>query len=218
MLTQFWIHCLSLSVFDKKMRRPSLKWKRIHWFSCSDYQRWLSDPRAYGSYVKTRFAYATMSEEGLLSYADLALFEVYDSFSRLDRAAFGDLSWDGKVRIVSRWKCDLPRNYYFGKVAIPEQDPFSRKYQPLYGWYRRVSKSVKSPRIQAVKSVDLLAEIDSSNCMDAIESKQVCLDELDRTRLIAEALSLSRSRGVKPPYFKSMSDAEIRDYISGQLA
>ena len=66
--------------------------------------------------------------------------------------------------------------------------------------------------------MDLLAETDGYNCMDAIESQQVCWDELDRTRLIAEDLSLSRSRGVKPPYFKSMSDAEIRDYISGQLA
>ena len=218
MLTQFWIHCLSLSVFDKKMRRPSLKWKRIHWFSCSDYQRWLSDSRAYGSYFKTRFAYATMSEEGLLSYADLALFEVYDSFSRLDRAAFGDLSWDGKVRVVSRWKCDLPRDYYFGKVAIPEHDPFSRKYQPVYGWYRRTLQSIKATKMLAVKSVNLLAEIDVYKRMDAIESQAVCLDELDRTRLIAEALSLSRSRGVKPPYFRSMSDGEIRDYISGKLA
>ena len=66
--------------------------------------------------------------------------------------------------------------------------------------------------------MNLLAEIDFDKCMDAIEFQRVCLDELDRTRLIAEPLSLSRSKGIKPPYFKSMSDAEIRDYISGQLA
>ena len=66
--------------------------------------------------------------------------------------------------------------------------------------------------------MNLLAEIDDFKRMDAIKSQGVCLDELDRTRLIAEALSLSRSKGIKPPYFNSMSDAEIRDYISGQLA
>ena len=53
--------------------------------------------------------------------------------------------------------------------------------------------------------------------MDAIEYQEICLDDFDRTRLIAEALSLSRSKGIKTSYFKSMSDVEIRDYISGKL-
>ena len=138
------------------------------------------------------------------------MFEVYESFSRLNQAAFGELSWDGKVRIVTRWKCDLHKDYHWGEVAIFEQEPFSRKEQPIYGWYCLVSKSVKNPKRQAVKSVNLLAEIDGDERMDAIEFQRVCLDDLDRTRLIAEALSLSRSNGIKPPYFKSISDAEIR--------
>ncbi len=74
------------------------------------------------------------------------MFEVYDSFSRLDRAAFGDLSWDGKVRIVSCWKCDLPKDYYWGEVVISEPDPFSKKYQSIYGWCSRALKSVKNPK------------------------------------------------------------------------
>ena len=65
------------------------------------------------------------------------MFEVYESFSRLNQAAFGDLSWDGKVRIVRCWKCDLSKDYYWGEVVISEPDPFSRKYQPVYGCYRR---------------------------------------------------------------------------------
>ena len=146
------------------------------------------------------------------------MFEVYDSFSRLDQAAFGDLSWDGKVRIVSGWKCDLPKDYYWGEMAISEPDPFSKNYQPIYGWYCRAFKSVKNTKMQALKSVNLLAKIDGYKCMDAIESQRVCLDEFDRTRLIAKALSLSRSKEIKPAYFKSMSDVEIRDYISGQFA
>ena len=56
------------------------------------------------------------------------MFEVYESFSCLDKAAFGDLSWDGKVRIVSRWKCDLLKDYYWGEVAISEPESFSKKY------------------------------------------------------------------------------------------
>ncbi len=54
--------------------------------------------------------------------------------------------------------------------------------------------------------------------MDAIEYQRFCLDDFDRNILITEALSLSRSKGIKPPDFKSMFNAEIRDYISGQLA
>ena len=146
------------------------------------------------------------------------MFEVYDSFSRLYQAAFGELFWDGKVRIVRRRKCDLPKDYYWGEVVISEPDPFSKKYQPIYGWYCRAFKSVKNPKRQAVNFVNLLAEIDVYKRMDAIESHRVCLDDFDRAILITEALSLSRSKGIKPPYFKSISDGEIRDYISGQLA
>ena len=85
------------------------------------------------------------------------MFEVYDSFSRLEQAAFGKLSWDGKVRIVSRWKCDLSKDYYWGEVAISEPEPFSKKYQPIYGWYCRAFKSIKNTKTQAVKPVNLLA-------------------------------------------------------------
>ena len=81
MLTQFWIHCQSISIFDKRMRRPKLHWKMIFWFNCADYQRWPNDPRAYGSYIKTRFAYSSKSEEGPLTYTDRQLFAVFDSFS-----------------------------------------------------------------------------------------------------------------------------------------
>ena len=38
------------------------------------------------------------------------MFDVYESFSCLDQAAFGELSWDGKVRIVSLWKATCPSN------------------------------------------------------------------------------------------------------------
>ena len=87
------------------------------------------------------------------------------------------------MRIVSRWKCDLPKDYYWGEVAIPEHDPFSRKYQPVYGWYCKVSKSVKNTKMQAVKLVNLLFEISGYKCMDAMEFQWFCLDNFYGTRL-----------------------------------
>jgi hypothetical protein len=90
LLTQYWVHCDSVSVYDKKLRNSRLKWKRIFWFTAADYFFWLSNPRDRSSHFKTRFAYACDYEGGLLTAADRKLFEIFDSFSRLDYAATSD--------------------------------------------------------------------------------------------------------------------------------
>lgn len=129
LLTQFWIHCESLSAYDKKMRRPKLHYKRIFWFRCSDYQEWLQNPRARGNHIKTRFLYATIYEGGFLSTADRQLFKVYDSFARLDKKY-------GGAKINTMFQCKLPRDYYFRLLHYyPQFDPLSKKYEPLYCYY-----------------------------------------------------------------------------------
>ncbi len=72
--------------------------------------------------------------------------------------------------------------------------------------------------MQAVKLVNLLFEISSYKCMDAIEFQGFCLDNFYGTRLIIEALIFSKTKRIKPSYFKLISEPEIRDYISVELA
>ena len=72
--------------------------------------------------------------------------------------------------------------------------------------------------MQAVKLVNLLFEISGYKCMDAIEFQGFCSDNFCGTRLITEALILSRTKRIKPSYFKLISGSEIRDYISVELA
>lgn len=90
LLTQYWVHCNSVSIYDKNSGQPRLKWKRIYWFTASDYFFWLSNVRDRSSHFRTRMAYACDYEGGLLSKSDKMLFDVFDSFARLDYAGTSD--------------------------------------------------------------------------------------------------------------------------------
>lgn len=138
MLTQFWIHCESLSVFDKKMRRPKLLYKRIFWFRCNDYQEWKNNPRARGNHFKTRAVYSSLYEGGLLSVADKKIFEIFDSFKRLDK------KYDGSD-IQTIHQCKLPRDYYFDRLVcyVSQRDPLNKSYEPLWGYYSKDYVSTK---------------------------------------------------------------------------
>lgn len=186
LLTQFWIHCESYSMFDKKMRRPKLYYKRIFWFRCSDYQEWLQNPRARGSHIKTRYIYSTVYEGGLLNAADRQLFKVYDSFARLDKVYGGAL-------INSMFQCKLPKDYYFRLLHyFPQFDPFSKKYEPLYCYYRKIKVAIKSNNVHHL--------------------------ELDKPALIKQALDISRSKNIKAPYFRGMTEQAIKQFIDNHAS
>jgi Zonular occludens toxin (Zot) len=91
LLTQYWIHCASVAIPDRKTGKPILKWKKIYWFTASDYYHWLSNVRDQASHFRTRLAYASDYEGGPLTSDDKLLFDVYDSFSRLDLQASSDV-------------------------------------------------------------------------------------------------------------------------------
>ena len=188
MLTQFWIHCESLSVFDKKMRRPKLLYKVIYWFRCSDYQEWKNNPRDRGNPFKTRFSYATQTESGFLSKADKQLFSIYDSFKRLDK------KYDGAL-INTMYQCKLPKDYYFNYLDdyCSKRDPLSRFYEPENIQYFRRRKKIKVVE-------------------NSLEGKPIALKK-DKSLLIREALNIARRNQIKAPYFKSMDVAEIKEYI-----
>lgn len=181
LLTQYWIHCDSLAVYDKKLRRPKLVFKNIYWFKACDYLHWLSNPRDRSSYFKKRFAYSIKGEEGTLSISDKQLFKVFNSFNRLDYSKV-------PAKIVTRDKCFIPNDFYFNNLNIylPQFDPFSKKYQPLWGYY-----SLK-------KSVAVSDHTQNQN-----------LDSL-----IKQALALSRAKNIKPPFFKSMKPDAISKWMA----
>ena len=190
MLTQFWIHCESLSVFDKKMRRPKLVYKTIYWFRSCDYQEWKNNSRVRGNPIKTRFAFATQTESGFLSESDKQLFKIYDSFKRLDK------KYDGSL-INTMWQCKLPRDYYFNRLGLlylSENDPLSKDY-------------VYSPPIFVRKKKDIVDRNDKSLGVEILKSNS-------KSALIKEALNIARRNHLKAPYFKAMKVEQIRDYIS----
>ena len=84
LLTQYWVHCKSVCFYSKKLRRPELKWKKIYYFTAFDYQNWLCNYKDRASHFKTKFAYSFNYEGGPLTRGDKILFDVYNSFDRLD--------------------------------------------------------------------------------------------------------------------------------------
>ena len=153
---------------------------------CNDYVEWQRNTKVRGNHVKTRLIYATLYEGGFLTKADKQLFNIYDSFKRLDKQYHTAL-------INTYWQCKLPFDYYFDKLSnyYREADPLSKYYQPLWGWYRKLKKQpLYQPSI-----------IDN-------------LTTFNKSQLIKQALQIARSNNVKPPYFKSMPVSEIVKYIS----
>ncbi len=125
-LTQYWIHCAGASRYDQKLKRPKLIWKCYYYFDAEAYNLWLYDPKAKGSYIRTRFNYATTVSGGPLNKSDKLLFNCFDSFARLDKQK-------QNVVFAAGQNCPLARDYYFNKLGLdyaPERDPFSKVYQP----------------------------------------------------------------------------------------
>jgi len=178
MLTQYWIHCDSVSVYDRKLRRPKLVWKRIYWMTAWDYNYWVNDPRARSSHFKTRFAYGFSYEGGFLNRADKLLFRAFNSFSRLDQVKSRDV-----IRTLQR--CELPADYF----------------------YRSAASEVEASSI-VVPAADLQS-VDNHQCR--VPQLQVTSS---RSQLIRSALALARSRKIEAPYFKSLTDSEIKAFIS----
>lgn len=83
-LTHYWLFCDSLVGFNKKEKRPELIWKHIFWFNSFDFKRWMSDPKANSSYLKTRFSYSFKYEQGIPNYIDKLVFQAYNSLGRVD--------------------------------------------------------------------------------------------------------------------------------------
>lgn len=83
LLTQYFVHCDALTKYDKVSRRPKLYWKYYSHFKASAYWHWVNDTKARCSAIRTHIA-AFQTTWGPLTEADKLLFNVFDSFSRLD--------------------------------------------------------------------------------------------------------------------------------------
>lgn len=126
MLTQFWIHSDGIALYDKKLKRPKLIYKKYFYFTADSYFDWVNNRRDRTSHFKTRFLYASKYEGGFLCPSDYQLFKVFDSFSRLDISK-------PQTTINSIHQSPLSSSYYksrMGSNYSPSNDPFSYRYTP----------------------------------------------------------------------------------------
>jgi Zonular occludens toxin (Zot) len=105
LLTQYWHHCDGLSIYDSKSRITKLKYKKIYSFDAARYDQWVNSRKDRTSHFRTRFAYAFDYSGGLLTRADLILFDCFASHERLDQSV-------QSLNLRSIHTTFLPRNYY----------------------------------------------------------------------------------------------------------
>lgn len=99
LLTQFWVHCQSLAIYNSASRRPEIKWKLFRWFTADTYFEWRSRPDIRTKLFKTRLLVARQ-EEGFLQSGDFQLFKVFNSLARLDGSRDGGF-------ISTLWQCPV---------------------------------------------------------------------------------------------------------------
>lgn len=132
MLTQYYIHCDSITAYDKALRRPKLLFKKYSYFDADTYLLWAGSAKARSSLIRTWLA-AFKTEFQAVTRADKQLFKCFDSFSRLEEQSQSvrtirdsyiepDLS---KVYhdTLSAQAYRSIRRYFGGAVLIPDSDP-----------------------------------------------------------------------------------------------
>jgi hypothetical protein len=107
-LTEEIFHCNGQSKWSKKLRNQELFWKTVHLFPPDHYAQWVGDPKLRKNPIKTRIL-ATKSWTGMLSCSDMLLFQVYDSFNRLE-AQHLELGKDENTQLAYRatWWSKFP--------------------------------------------------------------------------------------------------------------
>lgn len=165
-LTQFWIHCDAFTAYNKKMRRPELKWKTYYHFKGAEYQRWQLSTKARTSFIRTYFSYSFKTEFGPLSVVDRMLFTAFDSFTRLENQAAAAK----EMKLPSyRTQEELEKSDYYPRAAVDRCRVLVRR-----GVMRQktdIEKKYKIIKTEAEsKSFDWASEL---GMPDAEESKAV---------------------------------------------
>jgi hypothetical protein len=151
-LTQFWVHCDGWTAYDKKMRRPALKWKTYFYFKGAEYQRWQSSTKARTSFIRTYFTYAFKTDYGPLSPIDIMLFSAFDSFTRLENQAAA-----AKEMTLKSYKPnDLQSSDYYQKLATNRlrmlvKRGVMRRKTPVE---KLVKKVVSRPRLTEIEEIE----------------------------------------------------------------
>lgn len=205
-LTQFWCHCMGLSIHDKKSKRSKLHWKKIYYFDASNYQEWLEDKRARSSHWRTKFAYAFQYEGGFLSEADRILFDCFDSYSRLDGGSkFMNLSsFNGTSQNGILEKCDRLTTQEI-KISTLYQVPLLqvrsiRDYQFSYPLspLPQPPQEPSSPAKGVLPIIPLPAQI----------------PKLTKSNLVRRCLDLSRSKKLQGlPRFNDLTYQQLENWL-----
>jgi hypothetical protein len=131
MLAHYIIHADGVSQFDKKTKRPKLVWKTYFHFTAKAYAHWQGS-RDETSYLKTRLKHSIFTEHGFLTKADRMLFEIFNSFSRLDVP--------NRQLPLGYNYCILPEDYYTARTALIYSGHHSRWHDHDWQWHNNQLK------------------------------------------------------------------------------
>ena len=154
-LTQWYIFCRSLTTgWNKKAKRPELYWKQTYWIAARAYSYWNKNFEKQGHF-KTKFAYASRTNEGMLTSADRQLFKIFKSLDRLDKDRPGTKR---PTLISTQWQSKLDSDYYkkiFSQNYKPVLDPNTNIYRLNKKYYKEPELSKDSESIPETKSYEV---------------------------------------------------------------
>lgn len=133
------------TIFSKKLKNDKLMFKTVHRFLPENYEVWMGDPKIRRNPIKTKIL-CNKTWSGFLTAADLYLFDIYNSFQRLDVSSSSTASKVSGLHYVFKPGIDdfiSDENFY---PHITGHNPYKcHKLSFLSAFFLR---SLKLPRLQ----------------------------------------------------------------------
>lgn len=142
--------CNGTSVWCDKLRNEKLLFKTIHQFTTDCYQQYMSDPKLRKNPIKTKIL-ATKTWSGFLTASDKFVFELYDSFNRVEAESQRVDTFKGSLLryVFPDTQVFPPSNSEKKKFpVIKGRNPFkSHKFSGLVSWLFTHSPAATLPKI-----------------------------------------------------------------------
>lgn len=130
-------HCSGLTSYDEKLKSQKLWFKIVNRFTPENYDVWVSNPRLKRNPLKTKIM-SNKSFSGILTLADLDLFNVYQSFGLVHELSLEKAFSDSKATYYKQLKTGK-NNFIWAYIMPIRKKPIVSKLGNFF--YAKVPSS-----------------------------------------------------------------------------
>lgn len=134
-LSEETFHCAGLTLYDDKLKSQKLWFKIVNRFVPDNYEVWISNPRLRRNPIKTKIM-SNKSFSGILTLADLDLFNVYQSFGLVHEIELSQAFPDSKSTYYVDEKLKKSPTFTWAYILPIEAKPITSKVS--YFFYAKI--------------------------------------------------------------------------------